>query len=163
MKMKDKLMKKSFHAFALFLVLASFAINKVSAQSISGIVNAYSAVTAITQPACAPCDVACVHTITVANGALFAPGDKALIIQMKGATINTANAAGSGNVTAINNAGNYEFFEVGSIVGNVLTPRYPLIRSYTVSGKVQVVRIPQFADNVTITGTLLAQDWDEVS
>jgi len=156
-------MKKSFHVFALFLLVASCAINKVSAQSISGIVNAYSAVTAITQPACAPCDAACIHTITVANGALFAPGDKALIIQMKGATINTANAAGSGNVTAINNAGNYEFFEVGSIVGNVLTPRYPLIRSYTVSGKVQVVRIPQFADNVTITGTLMSQDWDEVS
>ena len=156
-------MKNRFGFFALLLLLVLSAFSRVSAQSISGIVNAYSAVTAISQPACAPCDVSCIHTITVANGALFAPGDKALIIQMKGATINTANAVGSGNVTAINNAGNYEFFEIGSIVGNVLTPRYPLIRSYTVSGKVQVVRIPQFADNVTITGTLMAQDWDEVA
>ena len=161
--MKVRFMKKQFGFFAMLLVLVSCTFSRVSAQSISGIVNAYSAVTAITQPACAPCDVACIHTITVTNGALFAPGDKALIIQMKGATINTANAAGSGDVTAINDAGNYEFFEVGSIVGNVLTPRYPLIRSYTVSGKVQVVRIPQFADNVTITGTLMAQDWDEVT
>jgi hypothetical protein len=157
----NKLLQKQI--VLIFIILFSF-YSKLNAQtSISGIVNLYSAVTSISQPACAPCDVACVHTITVTNGSLFAVGDRALIIQMKGATINTANSAGSGNVTAINNAGNYEFFEVGSIAGNVITPRYPLIRSYTVTGKVQVVRIPQFADDVAITGTLRALDWDEAA
>ncbi|MEN9441837.1 MAG: hypothetical protein RLZ33_1914, partial [Bacteroidota bacterium] len=146
-----------------FLLTVCFQKASISQVNISGIVNQYTAVTAITQPACAPCDVACIHTITVTDGSLFQPGDKALIIQMKGATINTANTVGSGDVTAINNAGNYEFFVVGSVVGNLLTPAYPLIRNYTVSGKVQVVRIPQFADNVNITGTLTAQDWNEVT
>ncbi|WP_341907400.1 Ig-like domain-containing protein [Fluviicola taffensis] len=157
-------MNKSFLSYLTVLILSLFIKLSVNAQvNISGIVNQYTAVTGISQPACAPCDVACIHTITVTDGSLFQPGDKALIIQMKGATINTANATGSGNVTAINNAGNYEFFEVGSVVGNVLTPAYPLIRNYTVTDKVQVVRIPQFADNVNITGTLTAQDWDEVA
>lgn len=81
---------------------------------------------------------------------------------MKGANINTTNAAGSGNVTAINNAGNYEFFEIGSIVGNVLTPRYPLIRSMLISGVVQVVRIPEYSD-VNISAPLTGLDWDEAA
>lgn len=142
----------------LICVLASAIQGQVS---ISGIVNTYTAVTAISQPVCGACDPSCTHTITVANPNSFAPGDKALIIQMKGANINTANAAGSGNITAINNAGNYEFFEIGSIVGNILTPRYPLIRQYTVAGVVQVVRIPQYNGSVNITGPLTALDWDD--
>jgi hypothetical protein len=165
MKKQLQNVQKLFLVFSFIFALfgASSHFNEVKAQpiSISGIVNDYTAVTAITQPPCGVCDLGCIHTITVTDASSFAVGDKALIIQMKGATINTANNATSGNVTAINDAGNYEFFEIGSIVGNVLTPRYPLIRSYTVTGKVQVVRIPQFTDEVTISGTLSALDWDE--
>lgn len=142
-----------------FNIMPLYLIGQVS---ISGIVNDYTPVTGITQPACAACDPSCIHTITVADASAFSVGDKALIIQMKGATINTANAAGSGNVTAINNAGNYEFFEIGSIVGNVLTPRFPLIRSYTITGVVQVVRVPQY-DDVNIAGTLTGLDWNDAA
>ena len=148
------------------LVFLAASIPKLSyAQAptpISGIINNYTSVTAISQPACGDCDLACIHTITVSDPTGLAVGDQALIIQMKGATINTANAAGSGNVTAINNAGNYEFFEIGAISGNVLTPRYPLIRSYTVSGRVQVVRIPNY-ETVDITASLTSLDWDDAA
>jgi hypothetical protein len=153
----------NFSTFGLCLLFFLTTSRYTQAQvSISGIVNSYTPVTAITQPACAACDVACIHTITVGDASSFAVGDKALIIQMKGADINTANAAGSGNVTAINNAGNYEFFEIGSIVGNVLTPRYPLIRSYTITGVVQVVRIPEY-DDVNISAPLTGLDWDDAA
>jgi hypothetical protein len=91
-------MIKLYFTLISCLFLLFWTSSNLNAQvNISGIVNQYSAVTAITQPTCAPCDVACIHTITVTDGSIFQPGDKALIIQMKGATINTANTAGSGN------------------------------------------------------------------
>jgi hypothetical protein len=150
-------MKQLLHFFLLLLPIWS-----IGQTSISGIINDYTSVTNISQPVCDPCDLLCTHTITVSDPTNFAPGDKALIIQMKGADINTANAAGSGNVTAINNAGNYEFFEIGSIVGNVLTPRFPLIRSYDVAGVLQVIRIPDY-DVADITAPLTALDWDDAA
>lgn len=153
--------KAKFFRYSLLVILLGHSVFLDAQVNISGIVNTYTAVTAISQPVCGNCDPTCFHTITVTNAAGLQPGDRALIIQMKGADINTANAAGSGNITNINNAGNYEFFEIGSIAGNVLTPRYPLIRQYTVSGMVQVVRIPQFSQTVNISAPLTALDWNE--
>ena len=88
----------------LFLILF-FAVSFISygQTNISGIVNTYTRVTAINQPVCAPCDVACINTITVTNGALFTAGDVGLVIQMKGADINTSNTIDGGKITAINN------------------------------------------------------------
>ncbi|HEY0094994.1 MAG TPA: hypothetical protein VGB96_11735, partial [Archangium sp.] len=88
----------------------------------------------------------------------LAVGDLLMIIQMQGATINTADtggAAGYGAVTALNNAGRYELFTVGSISGNTLTVQTSgecitgLRYSYTAAGRTQVVRVPQFA-NLTV-------------
>ncbi|MTD71541.1 cadherin-like domain-containing protein, partial [Flavobacterium sp. LC2016-13] len=141
---------------SLFLL---FSLNGFSQTNISGIVNSYFSVTAINQPVCAPCDLNCANTITVSNTAGLSAGDKALIIQMKGAAINTTNTSGGGGITAINNTGNYEFFEIKSIAGNVITPVYPLIKSYTISGFVQVVRVPKYTGTVNINGTLTAKDW----
>ncbi|MFC0781065.1 Ig-like domain-containing protein, partial [Flavobacterium sp. HJSW_4] len=128
--------------------------------SISGIVNSYFSVTSINQPLCDPCVASCIHTITVSGSSGLAVGDKALIIQMKGATIDTRNIATAGNVTAINNTGNYEFFEIKSIAGNVVTPMYPLLKSYdTANGMVQVVRVPRYNGDVNIAGKLTAKEW----
>ena len=144
----------------LFLL---FSFQGFSQTSISGIVNSYFSVTGINQPACAPCDLTCINTITVSNAAGLSVGDKALIIQMKGADINTTNTASGGAITAINNAGNYEFFEIKSIVGNVLTPMYPLIKKYTETGLIQVVKVPKYTGTVNITGELTAQDWADAT
>ena len=150
--------------FLLSFLAFIFFINKsISQTNISGIINSYSSVTAINTPNCVPCAASCVHTVTVANGALFAPGDFGLIIQMKGATINTANTITSGAVTAINNSGNYEFFEIVSIAGNVLTTTFPFIKQYSVAGVVQVVRVPNYPNGANITGTLTAADWSEAT
>ncbi|MFC0080169.1 Ig-like domain-containing protein, partial [Flavobacterium procerum] len=141
-----------------FLFLCS--LNGFSQTSISGIVNSYFSVTGINQPSCDPCVASCIHTITVSNATGLVAGDKALIIQMKGATIETTNTATAGRVTAINSTGNYEFFEIKSIVGNVVTPMYPLVKNYnTTSGMVQVVRVPRYTGDVTIAGKLTAKEW----
>ena len=63
-------------------------------------------------PGCGPCDIspACLNAITVGNVSAFSIGDNVLVIQMKGATVNTTNTAAAGSITNIGNAGNYEFF-----------------------------------------------------
>ena len=148
--------------FSFLFALLLFSSNAFFAQTkIAGIVNSYTSVTGVNLPVCNAFDLNCTHTITVSDGSKFTVGDKALIIQMKGATINTSNNASGGSITAINDAGNYEFFEIASIVGNVLTPRYPLIKRYNVAGLVQVVTIPKYTGTVTIDGILTAEDWTD--
>lgn len=136
---------KPYIYYIIFLTL-----NCLNAQ-ISGIVNTYTKVTAITTP----CPV-----ITVSDVSGFAIDDKVLIIQMKGATVSTANNANTfGNITAYNDAGNYEFAEIKDIQGLDIHLKYELIRTYTPADLVQLVRIPQYTD-VTVTGTLTAQAWN---
>ncbi|WCL82442.1 T9SS type A sorting domain-containing protein [Saprospira sp. CCB-QB6] len=154
-------LRRAFFVLVCCLLYGSSAIAQVS---IGGIINDYTAVTSLNLPVCDPCDPSCAHTITVQDPAAFAPGDKALIIQMKGADIDVTNTAASGDVLNINEAGNYEFFEIGNIVGNVITPRFSLIRNYNVAGVVQVVRIPDYGNNVVeVNSTLTAGDWSEAN
>ena len=129
---------------ALFLAL-SF---QYSAQTISGIVNSYAAVTAVTT-----------NTATVNAIGPFQVGDKVLIIQMKGATITATNTAAFGTITSLGNAGNFEFATIASISANTITFSSNLCKTYTPSGKVQLVRVPVFT-SVTIIGTVTAQPWN---
>ncbi|MDR7372885.1 hypothetical protein [Flavobacterium aquidurense] len=158
-KIRIKISKYIQNQFLICLLLL-LNLNIYSQTNISGIINSYYPVTAINQPVCDHCDFTCIHTITVANTTGLAVGDKALIIQMKGADINTTNTSAGGVVTAINNAGNYEFFVIESITGNVLTTKYHLMKRYTVTGSVQVVRIPKHSETVNINGTLKAKEWN---
>lgn len=123
------------------LVLISSLRSQVD---ISGVINSNTSVINIVQPNCSDCDAGCKDTIEVGNANLFEIGDRALIIQMKGASINTTNTSSAGQITNIANAGNYEFFIVDSIdaAGNILFPQYGLIKTYDEAGQVQVIRIP---------------------
>ena len=102
-------------------------------------------------------------------------GDLILIIQMQGASVDvnttpTASWGGSytvqnswitgtnpdwdpieyGQVLAYNNAGNFEYVEVASVSGaNTINLNCQLEKSYTVSGHVQVIRVPRY-NNLTI-------------
>lgn len=151
------------------LVLILFLIIQLSwglfAQvNISGVINTTVSVTDVIQPNCLDCDVGCKDTIEVDDASLFRAGDRALIIQMKGATINTSNTSSGGQITDIANAGNYEFFIIDSIdaAGNIMFPRYGLVKNYDAAGQVQVIRIPNYGNNtVTVTGTLTAPTWTE--
>lgn len=131
------------------LVFLILTFHLAEAQ-ISGIINTYSKVTAT--------DLSC-NTVTVLDASGFTVGDTILIIQMKGATMDETNTAAFGNLTSLNNAGNYEFATIKTVSGNDLTLINTLLRSYTVADLVQIVSVPQYT-NVAITGTLTAKDWD---
>ena len=92
-------------------------------------------------------------------------GDLCMIIQMQGADIDTSNTASYGSVSSYNNTGNYEVFEVGKVVGNVITlsSAAGLTNSYTVGtrARTQIVRLPRF-NSLTINSgdTLSAKAWN---
>lgn len=141
-------MKGRVKIVAFLLMVGFLAINNTSAQNISGTINIYTDVTNV-----AGADV------TVGSAAGFAVCDRVLIIQMKGATINTANNATFGQITGYGDAGNYEFASIASIAGNVITLSGPLGLTYTVTGNVQLVRVPVY-NNPTITAPLTCTPWN---
>jgi hypothetical protein len=120
--------------------------------NISGIINTYAPITTVGT-----------NTVTIGTSAgasnPFAIGDKVLVIQMKGATYNTADDANHGNLVSLGNAGNYEFSRVVSVAGNVISLQHNLVNSYDIAGIVQLVRVPEYA-NATVTATLNALDWN---
>lgn len=133
------------------IVFWSFiTISTVLGQStpISGVINSYVGVTGIG-----------VNNVTVISSAGFLPGNKVLLIQMKGAGINNSNNINYGSVSNYNDAGNYEMAIISSISGNTIFFTSPLLRSYTVSGIIQLIHVPVY-NNATITSTLSCQNWN---
>ena len=119
--------------------------------STSGIINSYTPVLGLN-----PCG----NSLTVEDASSFNVGDTVLLIQMKGAVIDSANTSSFGTITSYNNAGNYEFNYVKSKAGNIIELEKQLTRQYDIPvGKVQLVRVPYFTD-ITVTDTLTCLPWD---
>ncbi|NJL13175.1 MAG: T9SS type A sorting domain-containing protein [Microscillaceae bacterium] len=127
---------------------------------ISGIINSYGRVTAQTGSVITFDNLSLAPAISLSDA--FGVGKKVLLIQMKGATINTSNTSSFGEITSFNQAGNYEFTEVTALTGS--GPAYSLTlqalsRSYDIGRAVQLVSVPQY-DEVEVVGTLTAQAWN---
>ena len=110
-------------------------------------------------------------SLTVANAYLnqnsrfagnLSAGELILIIQMQGATIDETDGSSYGAVVSYGNAGKREFVEVASVPNsttiNLVTG---LSKSYTASGKVQVVRIPRYqAFTIQSGASVTCPAWD---
>ena len=130
-------------------VLFLFAFqSRLNAQSIGGIVNIYTAVTNMTT-----------NSVTVSSATGFAVGDRVLLIQMKGATINQTNTASFGQIVALGSAGNFEFTNIASISGNTITFVSNLCKPFVVSGKVQLIRVPVY-NQATINAVVTSSPWN---
>ena len=103
-------------------------------------------------------------TITVASAAGITAGDVLMLYQAQGATIATTNTSGYGAVTALNNAGRYEFVSVAAVAGNTITlgtvcSAAPLRFSY--SSGAQVVRVPQYSSlTVNAGASVVPSAWN---
>lgn len=129
-------------AFLPFLILGQ--------TSLSGVINHYAAVTAVDY---------CQNSATVSSIADFSPGMTVLLIQMKGATINTTNTAAFGDVTDLGHAGRFEKATIASLSGNTVFFQNALVNTYHTGGSVQLVEVPVY-ENATVTGTLSAAPWN---
>ncbi|MCS6905675.1 MAG: hypothetical protein NZ576_09920, partial [Bacteroidia bacterium] len=119
-------------------------------QTLTSCPNIYTKVTAI--------DL-CTNTLTVTSSSGFNVGDRVLLIQMKGATIDQTNTASYGNITAYNSAGNYEFQTISAIAGNNITLQHQLVRTYDPAHFVQLVKVGVY-NNVVTQGTITCPAWD---
>jgi len=137
----------------LQIVIALFYSGALMGQSISGTVNSYYQVKAINTGS---------NTLTLNTTAGLTAGTKVLIMQMKGAAMDASNSATFGNITGINDAGNYEFNYICSISGNDVTLEYQLIKTYDPTNQTQLVSVPVY-QSVTISGKVTASAWDPVA
>ena len=102
----------------------------------------------------------CQNKINVEDASSFNVGDTVLMIQMKGAIIDSTNSSSFGNLTNYKNAGNYEFNYVKSKSGNVVELKNSVTRQYDIAeGKVQLVRVPYY-NNLHVTNKLTCLQWD---
>lgn len=136
-----KFLKRKFYTkivLGLFFLCAVANNYKAFGQSISGIINQYAPVTAVTS-----------NSITVSNTGGFSNGDLVLLIQMTGNPL-SATEAGSGN---------YEFLFINNITGNIIsTP--PITRTYNPGiNKVQLVKVPIYND-VTVSGDVTCSPYN---
>jgi hypothetical protein len=122
------------------------------AQTISGIINKYQHVIGIDT---------CDNSAIVAATTGFGVGDRVLIIQMTGATIDTSNTASYGNLLSMGGTGLSEIATVLSIpTASTIRFRDKLLNRYDAeNATVQLVFIPQFVD-VTVSDTLRPKSWD---
>ncbi len=153
-------MKKGLIIIICLSLTAFFTPQKGEGQPISGIINSYHKATAIINNG--TYNSYSYSGITLQSIAGLSTGDRVLIIQMKGATIDQAsNNANFGNITDIGDAGKYEFSSICGFLNNTIVLTNHLLNTYDVS-KTQVIRVPVFTD-VTISGELRATEWDPVS
>jgi hypothetical protein len=154
-------MKLGQFIFTCLLLTAFFIPYKSEGQTISGVINSYHNVTAIVNGT---------HNsysytgITLESISGLLTGDRVLIIQMKGATIDQTNASSFGDISSmanVGNAGKYEFSSICGFLNNTIVLSNHLLNTYDVAS-VQVIRVPVFT-NVTVGGTLLATEWNSVS
>ncbi|MES2554657.1 MAG: gliding motility-associated C-terminal domain-containing protein [Bacteroidota bacterium] len=174
-----------FCCFALHLSAQRAKNGSYTVTAANTQINAYTAVTANAAVGATSITVASNTLTSGVLGTALTQGDLIMIIQMQGATMDvdvtpTASWGGHytvpnghqgdwgsfqdlwGNVTNYNNAGKYELIEVRSVAGGTtINLMCGLQNAYTVSGHVQVVRVPRFA-NLTINTatTVVPAMWD---
>lgn len=135
----------------IILSILCFGVETVVAQTrIRGVVNHYAPVSEIT-----PCD----STVTMAVPMALFPGDRVLLIQMKGAEISDADDASYGTITSIGSAGAAELLTVQRLQGSVVEFTTRFVHRYDPKGRVQLVRVPVYADAI-VDAPLLAQPWN---
>ncbi len=102
----------------------------------------------------------CTNQITVGNDSGYFVGDTVLLIQMKGAVVDTSNTAAFGTILDYRNAGNYEFNYISQKTGNILTFKNKLTKNYDIpDGVVQLVRVPSYKTG-NFNGGLTCDPWD---
>lgn len=134
--------------FTFFFLLC--LVSLTAQTDISGVINTYTSVQNIN---------VCPGIITVADATSFAVGDKVMIIQMKGASIDEDNDSSFGTVTDLGNTGLYEINTITNVSGNTISLGFALINTYDIAGIVQLVSVPVY-ESATVVGDIFPIPWD---
>ncbi|NOT52505.1 MAG: T9SS type A sorting domain-containing protein [Chitinophagaceae bacterium] len=135
----------------VFFIVAS--IVSVGQTNISGIVNTYHKVIEIVP------SKACLR---VADPTGLNVNTLVMVVQMKGATISTANNTTYGDTASLNGAGNYEIGVICYIIGDSVFLFHDLLNTYDTASKVQLVQFGEYF-SATVVDTVKAMSWDSVA
>ncbi len=128
-------------------------LNSVYSQNeIGGIVNQYYSVIDYNN---------CENFITLSNSSALNVGDRVMIIQMKGASVNESNTSLFGEIINYGCAGCYELNNVLAIDGTIIYLEYYLENDYDYSSYVQLIYVPQY-ENVSVTQLLEPLPWNGI-
>lgn len=136
--------------------LFSLLVGTVSSQPptlVGGDAQRYSEVVAIDT---------CSNSITVPNGFAYRPGDRVMMIQMKGAVIDSSESRFAGQVIDAGNAGHYQLNTVVASTANSVTLLHPIDASFNVVQSVQCIRIVA-GRSIRTTAPLEVQPWNGLS
>ena len=133
----------------LFLLASSISFSQTT--NISGIRNSYHSVLGISTV-----------SAKLDNVSGLAYGNTVLLIQMKGAFINTANNSAFGDTTSLNYAGNYELATICSVSNDSVYFFNQVKNSYDVNYKVQLVKFAEYY-SANVTDTVKAQSWNSTT
>lgn len=150
-----KLASTSYIVFVFCLVLNSsvFAAGGTfsapsDAPATGTIINSYASVINIFN-----------KNVTLGSASGFNAGDSALLIQMKGVSVDRTDSSVHGDITNYNSAGRFEFVEIATVAGNtVMLASNPSV-NFQVAGVVQLIRVEKYTNKV-IKGTISALPWD---
>lgn len=134
----------------IFLFQASL-VTFSQTTNISGVVNSYHEVVDISATAA-----------KLDNVSGLAYGNTVLIIQMKGASINTLNNSSFGDTTSLNYAGNYEVATICSVSNDSVYFFNQLVNNYDFNYKVQLVKFGEYY-SASVTDTVKAQSWNSTT
>jgi hypothetical protein len=116
---------------------------------LTGVINKYAEVVA---PSSLPVgSLKC--TVGTGLGSQFAAGDRAMIIQMKGAGISLPASPTDityGYITDIGTAGNHEYLDIDSVSGDIVFFKRCTKKQYSSWAFVQLVKIPKYTGNYNV-------------
>jgi gliding motility-associated-like protein len=162
MKKTSTLRNWLVYCFLLFLFCTSIQAQPgkngaLTVTTAGQVLNQYSRVTAnIT----AGTNTVSVNNLSADLGGL-ACGDLVMVMQMQGASIITTDNASYGGISSYNNAGMYELKYVTSVSGNTFQVDGTFANSYTASGNVQVIKVPQYTTlTINAAASVIAAPWN---
>lgn len=135
-------------------LLLLFAVNGILAQSkiqLKGFIHQYSAVIEADK---------CGAWLRVDRPQAFQVGERMLVIQMMGASINTSNSGDFGDIGNPFSCGLSEAFHIASISGDTIRPVFRLLNIYQSNGKAQVLDFPKYNKTVELIDTVYALPWN---
>ena len=112
------------------------------------VVNSYAAVSSISG-----------SNVNVSSTTGFTAGGRAIIVQMQGATVDRTDTSTHGDISSYGTAGRFEYVEIQSVGGGVITLTAAPTITFDTSGAVQIVSVPIYGDQ-TLSGTISAPAWN---
>lgn len=147
----SRLAKKSYISL-VFVLLTGTCFGQTT--NISGVVNTYhKVIEVIPAKAC----------LRVADATGLNINTRVMVVQMKGATMNTTSTSSAfGDTTALNGAGNYEIGTICYIIGDSIFLFHQLLNTYDPSSKVQLVQFGEYY-SANVIDTVKAASWDSAT